>query len=181
MNQKEWGGKFAFWRAWKFDDPHLSGVANRVEPEVTGHLLLCEVGMGHVDHCFPVALNETVGRLTTSRDRNDIGATDGEMGFDGVAEEFFVAIHPKALREPASFCTEEVESFDDLGGSQSFERKHPVVASGTVYKYEYVPGTTDSNCVTEPDVAVNFVEVLVFRAVDGFPTTDLTDSRISAQ
>ena len=96
------------------------------------------------------------------------------MGFNGGAKELFVAVCPKAFREPAGFCTEEVESVDDLGGSQSFESEHPVVASGTVDKHEYVPSTTDSNRVTESDVTVNFVEVVVFRAVDGFPTTGLT-------
>jgi hypothetical protein len=51
---------------------HPSHVCDGIKPESLGHLLLGEIGPSHVNHYFPMRLNETVGRLMFSRSRDNL-------------------------------------------------------------------------------------------------------------
>ncbi len=53
---------------------HSSGVCHGIEPNGLGCLLLCKVSSSHVNHDFPMWLQETVEQLATCRSRNDVGA-----------------------------------------------------------------------------------------------------------
>ena len=59
---------------------HLRDVADQVEPDSAGHLLLGEVHTRHVYHCLPLALSEVVGRLTTCGGVNNVRSVGGEVG-----------------------------------------------------------------------------------------------------
>ena len=49
---------------------------------------------------------------------------------------------------------------------ERFERKYPVVTSGTINKDKDIPSAADGNRVTKTDVTVNLVQVLARHLID---------------
>jgi hypothetical protein len=95
---------------------------NGVVPKSSGHLLLGEIGTGHMDHGFPVAFDESVRGLAASGGVNDIRVMFWlvEIGFDGFAKKFVITIGTKAFGKSSCLGTEKVKSVNNVSGTESW-------------------------------------------------------------
>ena len=78
MNKYEGRCKFTTELSWNHVR-HLHNVMNIIEPEVAGQLLFGGIDMGHVDHGFPMTINETIRRLTSNSSSYNIGLVLNKM------------------------------------------------------------------------------------------------------
>ena len=111
----------------------------------------------------------------TSGSVDDVRLLGCQVSFDSVAEEFLVTIGAEYLSKATSFYSKEIKCFNNLRNCESFESKHPVVASGAIDKHKHILETTDEDGIPKTDVDVDFVEILILRTLDGISMRGLVD------
>ncbi len=75
---------------------HPSCVGNSKEPVSTGHLFLGEIRPGHVEHCLPVRLHQTIDRLMLSRSCEDFRIVVNEIFCNSSTKQLSIAIRVEA-------------------------------------------------------------------------------------
>ena len=145
------------------------------------HLLLREVGAGHVHHGLSMTLNKAVGRMATSRSRDDIRIVCGKVGLDGAAEELGIAVAPKSLGKPPGLSSEEVESGQDVVGGEVWNAEDPIVAGRTVDEDDNVFGTPHGHDIAEANIDVNLIEVSVASTVGRLSTSRFSNGGVRAE
>ena len=81
MGELKRGGESLSKFAWNHIH-HTCHVSNGLKPKITWHLLFCQIASCHLDHLFPVALNQAIARLMACRGRNDVRVVGGEVSLD---------------------------------------------------------------------------------------------------
>ena len=113
MDEQEGGSEFATITA-RNHIHHSCRVFDGIVPEGAGHLLLREVGSRHVNHNFPIGLDESVGGLAASRARSDTGTVKMEKRTDVAPEELLITVTLEVTGQAPCVGMECHESRDNV-------------------------------------------------------------------
>jgi hypothetical protein len=115
-----------------------------------------------MDHHFPMRLDKSVGQLALCRSSNNFGLAIDEILAEGQIKELEITVQVEAVCQQPSCSSEKAKRRDDVLGRERLQAKSPIVTGGAVDKDERVAITANSNTVSERDVHVHGVEVIVF-------------------
>ena len=128
-----------------------------------------------------MAFNQSIGRLSASWCRLDVGVIGEKIIFDERTKKFFITVASKTYCETACFSAEVLKGRENLGMVKGFKTEDPGVASSAVCKYQCISNTANGNSITEGNITVDDVEVFVFGAVDVTAMLCLWDGSICTQ
>ncbi len=91
MDKEEWGCQSTRIFA-RNGIHHPCRMCDCIEPEHTKHLIFSEVGASHMDHHFPMQLEESVGQLALCRSSNNFGLAIDEILANGQTKELEITV-----------------------------------------------------------------------------------------
>ncbi len=117
MDKEEWGGQptriFA-----RNGIHHPCRMCDCIEPERARYLFFGEVGTSHMDHHFPMQLDESVGRLALCRSSDYFGLAIDEILADSQTKELEITVQVKAACQQPSCSLEKAKRRDDVLGRE---------------------------------------------------------------
>ncbi len=144
---------------------HPYCMCDCIEPERVRHLFFSEVGASHMDHHFLMRFAKSLGQLAIYRSSNNFGLAIDEILSDCQTKELEITVQVEAARQQPSCSLEKAKHRDDVLGRERLQAKSPTVTGGAVDKDERIAITADSNTVSERNVHVYGIKVIVFCTI----------------
>ncbi len=157
---------------------HPSRVCDGIKPESSGHLLLGEVGPSHVNHYFPMRLDETVGGLTFSRSRDNLRWVAHNEFINRSTEQLQVAVRVECTCKGTSRSLEKPKGRDNARRHKIFEAEGPVVASCTVNYDQGIAETTDRDSISKSNIHMHGIKEAVPSPINGTTSVGLGNRSI---
>ncbi len=85
-----------------------------IEPDRVRHLFFSEVGASHMNHHFPMQLDESVGQLAFCRSRDNFGLAINEILADSQTKELEIIDCVEAAHQQPSCSLEKANCRDDI-------------------------------------------------------------------
>ncbi len=160
---------------------HACRMDDHIEPEAPRHLLLGDVGPSHMDHYFPMGLNEPVGRLAFCRSGNNVGAVVDKVLADGGTKKFAIAVAIETTGKRSGRCAKLTNGRMNIRRRETLKTKGPVIASSAIDQDQRVLESADPNTVTKGDVHVDGVKIFILCFVEQSTPIGLRNCGIYAE